>query len=105
MPCLAYRRIILVEHLTVVEDLTHIHAKVLTGFVAIGKKDQLVIIAFLKISSFFTNLKSSSFFLIVDKSMGILIIFRYVGNCLVFTGNRNGQESSWSWKNYTKYII
>jgi len=45
MPCLAYRRIILVEHLTVVEDLTHIHAKVLTGFVAIGKKDQLVIIS------------------------------------------------------------
>jgi len=46
MPCLAYRRIILVEHLTVVEDLTHIHAKVLTGFIAIGKKGQLVMFVF-----------------------------------------------------------
>lgn len=44
------------------------------------------------------DLKSCSFFLIVDRSMGALMILRYVGNCLVFTGNRNGHESSWSYK-------
>lgn len=38
---------------------------------------------------------SSSLFLIVDKSIGILIIFLYVGNCLVLTGSKKGQASSW----------
>lgn len=33
-------------------------------------------------------------FLIVDKSIGCLMIFLYVGNCFVFTGNKNGQDSS-----------
>jgi len=36
--CLANGRIVLVKHLAIIEDLTHVHAEVLTGFVAIQKK-------------------------------------------------------------------
>lgn len=32
--CLANGRIVLVKHLAIIEDLTHVHAEVLTGFVA-----------------------------------------------------------------------
>ena len=31
----------------------------------------------------------------VEISIGIRIIFLYVGNCLVLTGVRKGQQSSW----------
>ena len=42
-----------------------------------------------------THIPSFNFFLMVEISMGALIIFLYVGNCLVLTGVRNGQASSW----------
>ena len=45
--------------------------------------------------TFNTYIPSLSFFLMVEMSMGTLIIFLYVGNCLVLTGVRKGQESSW----------
>ena len=43
---------------------------------------------------FFTHTKSWRRFLIVERSIGLLMTLRYVGNCLVFTGSKNGHESS-----------
>lgn len=44
---------------------------------------------------FYSYPESMSRLRMVLKSMGFLMIFLYVGNCLVLTGSKKGQASSW----------